>query len=73
MELIFATPSPTTELLLQATRCGARKWVNEFRHSGSIPHQHLQLGIFDHTPMYPDVPGAGIAWRGDAVNRFAVQ
>jgi len=20
-------------------------WVNEFRHSGSIPHQRLQLGI----------------------------
>ena len=41
MELIFAAPSPTTEIPLRATRCGACTRVNEFRHSGSISRQRL--------------------------------
>jgi hypothetical protein len=45
MKLILAAPSPTTEILSHATRCGARMWVNEFQHSGSIPHQRIDVVI----------------------------
>jgi PAS domain S-box-containing protein len=39
MLLILTAPSTTTKILFRAMVCGACNWVNEFRHSGSNPHQ----------------------------------